>query len=268
MSRVCGGIRLSMAQVLWFPTGIRCSPVGALRRLSEREHRRLFGRRDPGARSSAASGGKGNPPRRCGALLSQMKPRSPRSAYRTSRVIDAVKAGERVTLIVHSEPIADIVRRETLALARTADPILISVRRVVVVGVRGHGLQKGPANQPVVVNRVRLLTSGEARAMYLSRASPAPGGVAARHLGRVDGEQQQAPMRDVDPSCVLLPQPLCCAAPRPSRCTQISASSATWTRSCGSSSPRTSSASRTCSRPSCPPCTKAVSGADSPLARS
>ena len=57
--------------------------------------------------------------------------------------------------------------------------------------------------------------------MYLSRASPAPGGVAARHLGRVDGEQQQAPMRDVDPSCVLLPQPLCCAAPRPSRCARI-----------------------------------------------
>ena len=59
----------------------------------------------------------------------------------------------------------------------------------------------------------------------------------ARHLG------QRTPMGDVDPSCVLLPQPLGCAAPRPSRRTQIRASSATWTRSCGSSSPRTSSAS-------------------------
>lgn len=79
---------------------------------------------------------------------------------------------------------------------------------------------------------------------------------------------QYAPIRDVDPSCVLLPQPLRSAAPRPSRCAQISASSATWTRSCRSSSPRTSSAPRTRSRPSCPPCSKAVSGADSPLASS
>lgn len=31
---------------------------------------------------------------------------------RTSQVIDAVKAGERVTLTVHGEPIADIVPHE------------------------------------------------------------------------------------------------------------------------------------------------------------
>lgn len=55
---------------------------------------------------------------------------------RTSQVIDAVKAGQRVTLTIHGEPVADIVphgvRRRWLAgaplrgqlQARAADPSL------------------------------------------------------------------------------------------------------------------------------------------------
>jgi prevent-host-death family protein len=46
---------------------------------------------------------------------------------RTSQVIDAVRAGERVTLTVHGEPVADIVphgrRARWLAGARLSDQL-------------------------------------------------------------------------------------------------------------------------------------------------
>lgn len=68
---------------------------------------------------------------------------------RTAAVIDAGRGGERVTLTVNGEPVADIVphQQRTLALARSADPIAI-IEAVMngwarlVVDCRAAGIQR------------------------------------------------------------------------------------------------------------------------------